>query len=538
MNSRFLSTLFAGLILHLALSTDVSCAQQQDETMEISGIVLNDVTSEPLNKAIVIVKLQSGGQEDARAVSTGMDGQFTLKNLVSRAYTIVVEKPGFSAQTQERPSATPISVNSSKRGLTLRLVPLAIITGRITNLDGEPIIGADVQIMKTRLIDGALSSTPVNRTSTNDLGEYRFWGLQSGRYYLSAFYRDSASAFGLREIPRKSTTEEITFDDYAVTYYPGTHDFTNATALSAKPGQVLRDIDIRLEMTRSATIEGSVRNLPHGAAGHVFLQPSDGRALGANQVFVVDPGKSRFFFKSVPPGDYLLRSQINDQGQNLSAQQSITIRGGPISNIALELAPLPLIKGSIITQEKVPLPEKLALTFNGVSQPMSFRVPVNPDGSFTLRAPMNIYRLGVVSPTKPIMVESLRVDSKNLSSATLEVNRTIESLSVLVTTTVSQMAGTAVTTSGTPIKKGIVIATRTVDEQRQITLASVGQDGSFKLESLLPGDYKVACFLDIDSPDDLTQETLREIEARGEKINIPANTTKSAQVVAITASSK
>src|SRR5206468_668697 len=95
-----------------------------------------------------------------------------------------------------------------------------IITGRILDEFGEP--QPEVQIAAMRRTYGAggrRQLTPAGRfATTNDLGEYRIYGLAPGQYFLSATLR-SFSPFNTSSDDRSG---------YAPTYYPGTANMAEA----------------------------------------------------------------------------------------------------------------------------------------------------------------------------------------------------------------------------------------------------------------------------------------------------------------------
>src|ERR1035437_6919186 len=84
-------------------------------------------------------------------------------------------------------------------------------------------------------------------SSTNDLGEYRVFGLQPGRYYVSV---------ELRPNPMLPPAEE----EYVTTWFPRTADAAAAAPLDVRPGAQLRNIDIALARMHTVTVRGHVAN--------------------------------------------------------------------------------------------------------------------------------------------------------------------------------------------------------------------------------------------------------------------------------------
>ena len=80
--------------------------------------------------------------------------------------------------------------------INVDMTPSGAITGRIFDRDGDPMGATVVQAYVASYRDGKRVLQIVQSTYSNDLGEYRLFGLRPGRYYLSAA---PASATTLRQ---------------------------------------------------------------------------------------------------------------------------------------------------------------------------------------------------------------------------------------------------------------------------------------------------------------------------------------------------
>src|SRR4029453_3428506 len=115
---------------------------------------------------------------------------------------------------------------------------------------GEPI--ADVQVSALRNQFTASGARPVNTSrlaATNDIGEFRLFGVPPGQYFLSASYRGQFMSVG-------PTTGDTS--GYAVTYYPGTADIASAQKLTVGLGGSISDVTLMLVPTRTARVSGIV----------------------------------------------------------------------------------------------------------------------------------------------------------------------------------------------------------------------------------------------------------------------------------------
>jgi len=64
--------------------------QTETDNLELSGIVINAATGEPVSRALVQMPARTG-----KAQFAGADGTFVFKNLARGRYNLTVSKPGF-----------------------------------------------------------------------------------------------------------------------------------------------------------------------------------------------------------------------------------------------------------------------------------------------------------------------------------------------------------------------------------------------------------------------------------------------------------
>jgi hypothetical protein len=101
--------------------------------------------------------------------------------------------------------------------LEFRLIPAGVISGKILDGDGEALPNVWVQALRQEYKEGKRSLASAARAETNDLGEYRLFGLVPGRYFLSAAF--PPWGIGGRESSESVDARE---EGYAKMYYPGT----------------------------------------------------------------------------------------------------------------------------------------------------------------------------------------------------------------------------------------------------------------------------------------------------------------------------
>jgi len=137
-------------------------------------------------------------------VRTDSDGRFLLKDVPAGRYKFFTLHAGFVKQNyRSRGSAEDGAVLSLHVGqkvddVLFRLTRAAVITGILTNENGEPLTGALVAALRKftedEIEDQGVTATqqrPMNivgASRTDDRGQYRIFGLNPGEYYVRATF--------------------------------------------------------------------------------------------------------------------------------------------------------------------------------------------------------------------------------------------------------------------------------------------------------------------------------------------------------------
>src|SRR5580698_1379235 len=120
-------------ILLLAAIVPAGVLLAADPEFCVAGTVLNDLTGEPLRRAAVAIP-ESAALTDAA-------GTFRFCRLPAGAYYANAEKPGFAA------AGIRVVVGPSREDIVLRLQPLSVIGGKVTDTAGEPLPNALIQVL-------------------------------------------------------------------------------------------------------------------------------------------------------------------------------------------------------------------------------------------------------------------------------------------------------------------------------------------------------------------------------------------------------
>src|SRR5688572_17911160 len=135
-----------------------------------------------------------------------------------------------------------------------------VISGRIVDEFGEPVTDAMVSTMRQTWLNGRRRIQTTGRIAqTNDLGQFRLYGLPPGEYYVSATLRNAeVMVMDMALAGSAPAAGSQPTSGYAPTYFPGTTTPTNAQRVTVTVGQEAQNTDFALAPVRLARISGSV----------------------------------------------------------------------------------------------------------------------------------------------------------------------------------------------------------------------------------------------------------------------------------------
>ena len=323
-----------GIFLLSALLASAQAPAPAAKTSSIAGAVVKEPGSEPLKK--VLVQVIAERQGESYTASTDADGHFRVDNVAPGRYSIFFEKTGF-AGVNARGLKSDVNVLTVQAGqpledLVFRMLPTAVISGRVTDEDGDPM--HEVRVFVQRKKPGKAGREGVGMAGTNDLGEYRLAGLFPGEYWIVAMpppdYRDYERQRE-KSPPDGDKTASHPDTRYVSTYYPGTYDATQASAVKLKVGDEM-PVNFTLVPARTYRVRGVVGVGTGQKAGvELFAKAGDNYRVNADEI----GPDGQFEVRGVAPGSYVLRAGSGTGTELLSAHQDINVVAADVDGIRL-----------------------------------------------------------------------------------------------------------------------------------------------------------------------------------------------------------
>jgi protocatechuate 3,4-dioxygenase beta subunit len=379
--------------------------------------------------------------------TTDAQGRFTLENLDPGSYRVSVVAGGYVRQEygQRFPGASgsliTIVAGQSVKDIVIRMTPTATISGIVRNGRGKPAIDVPVQLLKaTYNYMGQRVTQVVASSRTDDRGEYRLYWISPGHYFLSAGTSPAVGTRGAATVVSRPTADSVPTAAYPITFFPGVPEMSAATVIEVLPDTPVT-ADIRVSEESMYKVSGRILDATGKPAASAQLsliyQNPTGSSDSITGTSTYNAATGDFEFRNVVPGSYFVQA----------------------AEIRLSTSnPLP-------AAAHISGPTYTFSSSTGTPAPGAFTATVGGRGSTPITVTdSNLGNVVVtLSPTFSIKGR-LSVDGKlqatDVGSLRVQLRRTI--------------GGMSTTDSAQPIS------------------AIVGADGTFQLNEVAPGEYRVA----------------------------------------------
>ena len=514
-----------GSIVSAIAQTRPSPTPTAEGTARIRGTLVDASTATPIRRASIRLQALSPARNTWTAI-TDASGAFEFPSLPSGRFTLQASKGGYvtlsAGQRTPTDAASRIEV---AEGQTVALPAMSlprggVITGRIGDEHGDPAPEITVQAFRAEYMQGMRRLVSVRSARTNDIGQFRIYGLQPGIYYVAA------SALGTDGNPLQMTepgTDTVRGGGgLAPTFYPGTVAAADAQRIEVAAAAESAGVDFALNPVRLARITGTIvdsRGRPAGTHA-VMLNPAraDGALLGGTTLAETD-ASGRFDLAGVAPGDYRLDvyarafferiAQTGSTGKARAAETwefasvPITIAGDDVSGLTIKLTPGHSMSGRVVVEGATASPEILRAMRLSVMEPiigtsatlLAAHASVGDDGTFDVPGLIGRRIVRVSGLPRGWTLKTVRARGVDITDSGVDITDRLEDVEVIVTAVATTVSGVVTDSAGQPSSGAWVVIFPEAREQRIGPLnrfvTSVRADGSgaFRVAALPAGRY-------------------------------------------------
>lgn len=552
-------------------------------TGRIRGRVVSADTGSPVRRAQVRINGQDIG---AKTALTDAEGRFEFRELPAGRFTLTGTKAGFVSvqfgQTRPFESGKPLELSEAQvlDKADILMPRGSVISGRILDEFGDPIADAMVSGMRSTWSNGKRRLQASGRTAqTNDLGQYRIYGLPPGDYYISATLRGGNEMMAVEMAMTMSMSigagggsgpsASTPSSGYAPTYFPGTTSGADAQKITLAVAQEAQSTDFALLPVRLAKVSGTVIT----SEG----KPMDGAMLNAvprtGEVGLMALGNSartdkngNFTLNGLAPGDYTLQTramQIMTSGGGEMMTFSARIGGpdGPGGDAEVGSTPISVSGEDVSNVVVVTAKGATAtgrVTFEGGTKPASLGTmrisaspadgegfmlgggtgTVKPDGTFELKGLGGTRVVRAVGLPPGWMLKEVLVNGADITDTGMEFKpgEAVAGLDVVLTSQLTDLSGTVKGSDGQPAKDYTVVVFAdepgkwTAPMNRYVTGTRPNQEGRFQVKNLPAGGYYAIAVEYIAQGEWGDPELLQRLAAKASKFSLKPGETKTLEL--------
>jgi hypothetical protein len=304
----------------------------------IIGRIVNDAGRPVAGAQILVVKAGVKIESGAQSSTADGEGNFKATGLGPGSYMISTNVPGYVVARTDSEG----DYHRPGENVTINLIKGGVITGRVTDTFGEPIVGVRVEALKVRELEGGQKFPITFREMigkfTDDRGVYRLYGLEPGVYVVCAS-NDQAGLSGGYYHGRD-----------VLTWHPSSPRAT-AAEITVRSGDEITGADIHHREERGYSISGKIIGDASSAlmSERIFVMLTSGadrRQVGMTSVFSV----KSFAMSGISDGEYEITAFLPNPRETdfaSSAPRRVVVKGADVSGIDLKIAPPASISGRV-----------------------------------------------------------------------------------------------------------------------------------------------------------------------------------------------
>lgn len=512
---------FCSILIIVVASAARAYGQTPDPKIKPTGSISGRVTiGQKGAPGILVIASNVNSSSPIAQATSDEDGNYRLTGLAAGLVNVSPVAPVYvlpmgPMMGQGRP--VNLAANEAVDGIDFKLTRGGVITGKITDPEGRPVIEERINLMAVEE-NGAPLRTPFYRPAnfmmyqTDDRGVYRIYGLAAGHYKVSVG-EEAGRAAGLRA------------GYYLRTFYPDATDVAKAGIVDVSEGGETKNIDIKVvSRANTYTVGGRVidadTNQP--LAGVYFtigaVQQNQNQSYLSSSSGPGTPTNSQgeFRMEGISPGHYVII--INPSNFGPARTNSPKVYSDPVpfevldsdvTNLEIKAQPGQSISGVVvpegITDRKV-LTRLTNLLVSANVNPgtnvlrvysSSSAAQITADGTFLIEGlrpgKVSIHIAGNNGPELPGFTMT-RIEYNGVVQGReidLPAGQNLSGLKIFITSGTGGLRGQVKAEGGALASDAILFVSASRQGEPNPFSAQVDSRGRFVIKNVPPGNYDV-----------------------------------------------
>ena len=548
--------------------------QLKTGTGKIRGRLMTADTGAPVRRAQVRI---SGLDIMPKVSVTDAEGRYEFRDLPSGRFNVNASKSGFVSVSygQTRPFEAGKAIDLGEAQVIdkadIAMPRGSAISGRILDEFGEPVADAQVTALRSAWSNGKRRLQSAGRpASTNDLGQYRIYGLPPGEYFVSATVgagnevfivdRVAAATFinGSPAGPSPSGSEPRS--GYAPTYFPGTSNGAEAQRIQLAVGQDMSTADFALLPVRLAKVSGTVVGSEGRPIEGAMLQAIARNSNESNPFAFSPMGSARsdrngqFTLNNIAPGEYTLTVRgmqmittggggdtmvfttrsIGGDGSSEFGSVPLTVAGEDVSNVIVVTSKGTTVSGKVVfeggTKPANTAPLRVSAPAIDNDGPMGMpagSTSVTADGTFEIKGVMGPRLIRATGLPAGWILKAVTLNGTDITDTgtNIKPNEPVSGVEVVLTSKKTELNG-SVTSGNRPANDYTLVVFAddpekwTMPQTRYVRSTRPNQEGRYIVENLPPGTYYAVALEYLAQGDSNDPEVLDRLKSRATRFTI------------------
>lgn len=446
-------------------------------------------------------------QQGARRVppvvtTTDQQGNYKLANLAPGQYEIVTGAPQFVLTSSDPIRRLIIGEGETIENIDFTLVRGGVITGKVIDADGRPVIEQQVEVFAT---DDAnlryVGYHGIMTMGTDDRGIYRIYGLRPGKYKVAAGLSEDQMSEG-----------RVTGAVFSQTFYPSANDAAKATVVEVGEGSEVSNVDITLRRTQPTfTVTARVvdadtgKPIPNATWGLEKLRENG--SVGTSGMPSNRQGEIKF--ENMTPGKYALLVVSTLGHDAYSEPVYFEVVDQDIKDLVVKTSSGSSVAGTIVFEG---MNEKVRPNFaevmlyvhsmneeaSSMSRGSSPQATISADGSFRaggLRPGRLFFSIWVhrksPGPSGEYEVARVERDGVVLPNPEIKAREQINGVRLIVRSRSGRIRGIVKFENGQVASSFVQVTAKKVDDENSETVLQLDDRGRFISDGLAAGVYEV-----------------------------------------------
>ena len=421
-------TIISALSLCFGLFCQNANAQTGSTTKNADATISGKVTikGKPAAGVVVGLRLSEPRQFDSTfKAASDQEGKYRIANVPSGNYYVAPVAPAFviSDVNKSGGQSLVIAEGDNVEGIDFDLVKGGVITGKVTDTEGHPIVEEQVSLLSADYPRSGPSFHVPGSFQTDDRGIYRMFGLRPGRYKVSVGEESVYRGVGGRR------------HSLPITFYPDANEAAKAAVIEIGEGTEATKIDITLgHAVEGFAVSGRVVD---GETG----KPVSGMPISLSKIMIIDANsrsgsggvtdvrsnaEGGFRLEKLPAGKYSISIQPPPESDLRAEPVAFDVIDQDVTGLLIKAATGTSLSGIVVLEAirgvnaatAAQAPSWLSVHFRneGGGFTSSQSVQIKPDGSFRiggLLAGTVTFSVGSWGPTgnaKPITISRVERD--------------------------------------------------------------------------------------------------------------------------------